>query len=97
VSISSLLLTTAGKSCVSYIRAEVKIRKGNEINKVNHNPEGSYLSIYTSEFSGSLADIDPSMGVMWAQIFGPRDIVVKESNPRLDAQPVVSKEYEEFS
>jgi hypothetical protein len=95
VSISSLLITTAGKSCASRIRAEVKIRKGNEINKVYHNPEGS--SIYTSEFSGSLADIDPSMGVMWAQIFGPRDIVVKESNPRLDAQPVVAKEYEEFS
>lgn len=55
------------------------------------------MSIYTSEFSGSLADIDPSMGVMWEQIFGPSDIVVKESNPRLDAQPVVSIEYEETS
>lgn len=58
-------------------------------------PEGLYVC--TSEFSGSLADIDPSMGVMWAQIFGPRDIVVKESNPMLDAEPVVSIEYEETS
>jgi hypothetical protein len=45
--------------------------------------------IYTSEFSVSLVDIDPSMGDIWVQIFGPKDIVVKESTPRLGADPVV--------
>jgi hypothetical protein len=37
------------------------------------------------------------MGDMWAHMFGPRDIVVKESNPRLDAEPAVSMEYVEPS
>jgi len=64
VSISSLFLTTVGKS---------------------------------SEFSASLAGRDASMADMWAHMFGPRDIVVKESNPRLDAEPAVSIEYVEPS
>jgi hypothetical protein len=48
-----------------------------------------HIFFCTSELSASLADIDPSMGDMWVHMFGPRDIVVKESNPRLDAEPVV--------
>ena len=55
------------------------------------------IDIVTSEFSASLAGRDASMADMWAHMFGPRDIVVKESNPRLDAEPAVSIEYVEPS
>jgi hypothetical protein len=37
--------------------------------------------VYTSGFLSSLADMGPSMGGMWVQIFGAMDGEVKDSTP----------------
>lgn len=53
--------------------------------------------VYTSGFLSSLADMGPSMGGMWVQIFGAMDGEVKDSTPQLDAGPVIKTGYVEKS